>query len=104
LKNLEAIKKLLQVSPGSVVLLRGHVDNSLVEKFRQQGGESYVRQMGLRAVDFSKQRANEIKRLLVEKHSVDPARLDTMGRGWEEPLGTDNEQNRRVEAQWFTLE
>ena len=31
LKNLEAIKRLLQVSPGSTVLLRGHVDNSMVD-------------------------------------------------------------------------
>ena len=104
LKNLEAIKKLLQVSPGSVILLRGHVDNSLVEKFRQQGGDSYVRQMALRSIDFSKQRAGEIRRLLIEKHGIAAARLDTVGRGWEEPLGSDSEQNRRVEAQWFTLE
>ena len=104
LKSLEAIKRLLQVSPGSTVLLRGHVDNSMVDEFRKRGGEAYVRQMALRAVDFSKQRANEIKRLLVEKYSADTKRLDTVGRGWEEPLGTDNDQNRRVEAQWFTLE
>jgi NitT/TauT family transport system substrate-binding protein len=104
LKNLEAIKRLLQVSPGSTVLLRGHVDNSMVDEFRKRGGEAYVRQMALRAVDFSKQRANEIKRLLTEKYNADPKRLDTVGRGWEEPLGTDNDQNRRVEAQWFTLE
>ena len=104
LKNLEAIKRLLQVSPGSVVLLRGHVDNSLVEKFRQQGGDSYVRQMAMRAIEFSKQRAAEIKRVLIEKHGIEAARLDTVGRGWEEPLGPDMEKNRRVEAQWFTLE
>ncbi len=104
LRNLEAIKRLLQVSPGSVVLLRGHVDNSLVDKFRQQGGDSYVRQMAMRAIEFSKQRAAEIKRVLIEKHGIDAARLDTVGRGWEEPLGPDMEKNRRVEAQWFTLE
>jgi NitT/TauT family transport system substrate-binding protein len=104
LKNLEAIKRLLQVSPGSTVLLRGHVDNSMVDEFRKRGGDAYVRTMALKAVDFSKQRANEIKRLLTEKYSADPKRLDTVGRGWEEPLGTDNDQNRRVEAQWFTLE
>ncbi len=104
-KNLEAIKRLLQVSPGSTVLLRGHVDNSMVEEFRRRGGEAFVRQMALKAVDFSKQRANEIKRLLVQKYNVDPKRLDTIGRGWEEPISsTDNDQNRRVEAQWFTLE
>ena len=104
LKNLEAIKRLLQVSPGSTILLRGHVDNSLVEKFRQQGGDQYVRQQAMRAVEFSKQRANTIRKLLIEKHAVETARLDTIGRGWEEALGTDMEQNRRVEAQWFTLE
>ena len=104
IKNLEAIKRLLQVSPGSTILLRGHVDNSMVEEFRKTGGEAFVRQMALKAVEFSKQRANEIRRLLVEKYNVDAKRLDSVGRGWEEPLGTDNDQNRRVEAQWFTLE
>ena len=104
LQNLEAIKRLLQVSPGSTVLLRGHVDNSMVDEFRRRGGEAFVRQMALKAVDFSKQRANEIKRLLVQKYGADEKRLDTIGRGWEEPLGSDNDQNRRVEAQWFTLE
>jgi NitT/TauT family transport system substrate-binding protein len=104
LKNLASIKKLLQVSPGSTVLLRGHVDNSMVEEFRKRGGENFVRQMALKSVEFSKQRANEIRRLLIEKDGVDGKRLDAVGRGWEEPLGPDNEQNRRVEAQWFTLE
>jgi NitT/TauT family transport system substrate-binding protein len=104
LKNLDAIKRLLTVSPGSTILLRGHVDNSLVEDFRKRGGEQFVRQMALKAVEFSKERAGEIKRLLVERHQVDPARLDIAGRGWDEPMGGDPEQNRRVEAQWFTLE
>ncbi len=40
LKNLEAIKRLLQVSPGSTLLLRGHVDNAKVDEFRKQGGEA----------------------------------------------------------------
>jgi NitT/TauT family transport system substrate-binding protein len=104
LKNLEAIKRMLQVSPGSTVLLRGHVDSSRVEEFRKQGGEQYLRQMALRAVDFSKQRAAEIKRLLLERHKADEKRIDIVGRGWDEPISSDHEQNRRVEAQWFTLE
>ncbi len=104
LKSLAALKQLLQVSPGSTILLRGHVDNARVEDFRKQGGDPFVRQMAMKAVDFSKQRANEIKRLLIEREKIDAARLDVVGRGWEEPLGADMEQNRRVEAQWFTLE
>jgi NitT/TauT family transport system substrate-binding protein len=102
--NLEVIKKMLQVSPGSTVFLRGHVDNSKLEEFRKTGGEAYVRSMALRSVELSKNRAAEIKRLLVEQYGVDPARIDIVGRGWEEPVGTDPEQNRRVEVQWFMLE
>jgi NitT/TauT family transport system substrate-binding protein len=104
LKHLEVIKTMLQVSPGSVVLLRGHVDNSKVEEFRKTGGESYVRTMALRAIELSKNRAGEVKRLLIERHKVDPARIDIVGRGWEEPQGAESEKNRRVEVQWFMLE
>ena len=104
LKNLEAIKKLLQVSPGSTILLRGHVDNGLVEQFRKQGGDAFVRKQALSAMELSKNRALEIKKLLVDKFQVDPKRLDVVGRGWEEPAGIDATANRRVEVQWFTLE
>ena len=105
LDNLGAIRRLLQVSPGSTILLRGHVDPSNVEAFRKQGGEPYVRQMALRATQLSKDRAAEIKRLLIEREKVDQTRLDTVGRGWDEPVSkTDMDANRRVEAQWFTLE
>jgi NitT/TauT family transport system substrate-binding protein len=103
-KSLEAIKKLLQVSPGSTILLRGHVDNAMVPEFRRQGGEAYVRTQALRAIELSKNRASEIRRLLIEKHAVDPKRLDVVGRGWEEPAGTESAANRRVEVQWFTIE
>lgn len=103
-KNLEAIKRLLQVSPGSKVLLRGHVDNAKVEEFRRMGGEAMVRKQALEAIALSRNRAAEVKKLVAQKHGVDPARLEIVGRGWEEPLGAESEQNRRVEAQWFTLE
>jgi len=103
LKSLAALKQMLQISPGSTILLRGHVDNSKVEQFKQQG-DTFLRQMALKAVEFSKQRAAEIKKQLSEREKVDASRLEIVGRGWEEPLGTDMDQNRRVEAQWFTLE
>jgi NitT/TauT family transport system substrate-binding protein len=104
IENLAAIKRLLQVSPGSTMLLRGHVDNARVADFRRQGGEAFVRQQSLRAMELSKNRATEIRRLLIERHSVDPKRLEVVGRGWEEPAGSDAAQNRRVEVQWFTIE
>ncbi len=104
IRNLEAIKKLVQVSPGSTLLLRGHTDNALVARFRQQGGEAYVRTQALRAVELSKDRAAEIRKQLNERYKIDNARIDIVGRGWEEPMSQDSEQNRRVEVQWFTLE
>jgi len=104
LAALDSIKRLLQVSPGSTILLRGHVDNAMIESFRKQGGEPFVRQMALKAMDLSKSRASEIRRVLTEQLQVVATRLETVGRGWEEPLGTDADQNRRVEVQWFTVE
>jgi NitT/TauT family transport system substrate-binding protein len=105
LSNLDVIKKMLQVSPGSTILLRGHVDNALVEEFRRRGGESFVRAQALRAMELSKQRAASIKQMLTSRLSVDPQRIEVVGRGWEEPLaGNSPDENRRVEVQWFTIE
>jgi NitT/TauT family transport system substrate-binding protein len=104
IQNLESIKKMLQVSPGSTMLLRGHVDDANVAMFRAKGGEAYVRQMGLKAMELSKNRAAEIRRLLIERYNVDAKRLDIVGRGWEEPAGKDSALNRRVEVHWFTIE
>jgi len=102
--NLESINKMLKVSPGSSVLLRGHVDNAMIATFRQQGGEQLVRTRALGAMQLSKDRATEVKNKLMELYKVSPDRLDSIGRGWEEPAGTDSDKNRRVEVQWFTLE
>jgi NitT/TauT family transport system substrate-binding protein len=105
LENLASIKKMLDVSPGSKILLRGHVDDTNKERFRKEGGEAYLQKMALEAMDLSKRRASEIKNLLISKQKIDPARLDTVGIGWQEPASKTNpDLNRRVEVQWFTLE
>jgi NitT/TauT family transport system substrate-binding protein len=105
LTNLDAIKKMLSVSPGSTILLRGHVDNAMVEQFRQKGGEAFVRSQALKAMELSKRRAAEIKQMLTNRLSVDPQRIEVVGRGWEEPVSSSNpDENRRVEVQWFTIE
>jgi NitT/TauT family transport system substrate-binding protein len=105
LTNLSAIRRMLQVSPGSSILLRGHVDPSNKQTFLQQGGQAFLQKKALEAIQLSKDRANEIKRLLGEREKVDLSRLDAVGRGWEEPVSTTSmDENRRVEAQWFTLE
>jgi NitT/TauT family transport system substrate-binding protein len=102
---LDTIKRFLQVSPGSTVLLRGHVDNARVAEFRDQGGEQLVKSMAMKAMELSRQRALAVSEALRQRHKeVDPSRIEVVGRGWEEPTGSDSEQNRRVEVQWFTLE
>jgi NitT/TauT family transport system substrate-binding protein len=102
---LDAVKQFLQVSPGSVVVLRGHVDDAKVADFRKQGGEPLVQAMALKAMELSRQRAVGVRDALLRRHpKLDPKRLETVGRGWEEPLGQESDQNRRVEVQWFTLE
>jgi NitT/TauT family transport system substrate-binding protein len=102
---LDTIKRFLQVSPGSTVLLRGHVDNARVPEFRQQGGEQLVKSMALKAMELSRQRAVAVSDALREKYKdLDGARIEVVGRGWEEPAGANSDLNRRVEVQWFTLE
>ena len=105
LDYLDTIKRFLQVSPGSTVLLRGHVDNARVDEFRQQGGEQLVKSMALKAMELSRQRALAVSEALRGRYKdIDASRVEVVGRGWEEPAGPDSETNRRVEVQWFTLE
>ena len=102
---LDTIKRFLQVSPGSTVLLRGHVDNARVSEFRDQGGEQMVKSMALKAMELSRQRALAVSDALRARHKdIETSRIEAVGRGWEEPAGPDSEKNRRVEVQWFTLE
>jgi NitT/TauT family transport system substrate-binding protein len=102
---LDTIKNFLQVSPGSVVLLRGHVDNARVGEFEQQGGQPLVRSMALKAMELSRQRAQSVSDALLKRHpGIAKERIELVGRGWEEPASADSEMNRRVEVQWFTLE
>lgn len=101
--SLADIQRLIRISPGSQLRLRGHVDNANYESFKAQG-EAFLRKMALSAMQLSQDRANEIKRLLIEQFKIDAARIETVGRGWEEPAGSDSAKNRRVEVLWFTLE
>lgn len=102
---LDTINRFLQVSPGSTVLLRGHVDNARVNEFRKQGGEQLTKSMALKAMELSRQRSIAVRDALMERHKkIDTSRIEAVGRGWEEPAGTDSNLNRRVEVQWFTLE
>lgn len=99
------LTSLLKIMPGSHLLLRGHLDNTKVAEF-QAKGDVYFRKMTVRAAEQSKLRADSVRgALLKAAPGVDAKRLDTEGRGWDEPLpGAKPEDNRRVEIQLFTLE
>jgi NitT/TauT family transport system substrate-binding protein len=104
LDYLADVNHLLGVSPGSMILLRGHVDDAKKAEFRRQG-ESFLRKMALEATALSERRANEVKQRLLETYpGLDGSRLEAVGRGWEEPAGKNSDLNRRVEVQWFTVE
>ncbi|MCE9614653.1 MAG: OmpA family protein [Lentisphaerae bacterium] len=102
--DLDFIAKMLKVSPGSTLLLRGHVDDAMIGVFQKQGGPEFVQKMAMKAVQLSKDRCEEVKGKLVQQFGVDESRVDYVGCGWREPLGKDIDQNRRVEVQWFMVE
>jgi NitT/TauT family transport system substrate-binding protein len=102
-KNLESIAKALQVAPGSRVVLVGHAEPSLREKYRREGGEALVRKVALTAMQLSKDRAAEVGKLLCDKYQIDPSRVSTTGKGWDAPAGDVVAENRRVEMQWFPV-
>lgn len=101
---LQQISRTLQISPGSIILLRGHADNTNIPVFRKAGGEKLVQEMALKAIQLSKDRTAAITRVLIDQYNVEESRVQSVGRGWEEPLGDVPEKNRRVEVQWFTVE
>lgn len=104
LDDLKYMATMLNISPGSTLLLRGHVDNSRVPEFQQQGGPQLVQRMAISAVRLSKERCDAVQKVLSDLHTIDSARVESIGLGWREPLGNDMDQNRRVEVQWFTIE
>jgi NitT/TauT family transport system substrate-binding protein len=101
---LDDVSRLLRVSPGSVLMLVGHVDDSKVKEFQREGA-AMLQRMRLEAVQLSKNRAEGVRKALQEKFQADAARLQTDGKGWDRPVSkTDPGKNRRVEVQWYTLE
>jgi NitT/TauT family transport system substrate-binding protein len=98
--NLEFISNFVRVSPGSLLKLTGHVDDS---NAKTQGKE-WTKKYAPLAIDESLKRADTIKKVLVENYNLDPTQIETDGKGWNESLGSDPEQNRRVEVQIFSLE
>jgi NitT/TauT family transport system substrate-binding protein len=102
-KELEEIAGYLRVSPGSTILVRGHADGSGLQAQRDFGGDAAVQETILTLKSLSKDRSNEIRRILVEQFRIDAARLRTEGVGIAEPTGKGPRMDRRVEVKWSIL-
>jgi outer membrane protein OmpA-like peptidoglycan-associated protein len=101
-KYIESLAGLLRAGVGSRILLIGHVEGSMIPQFRQKG-EAYLKAMDRSAVSLSRNRAKSVKDTLVEKYGITPERIETTGKGWTEPLGAAFDLDRRVQAQWVTV-
>ncbi len=101
---LEKITEQMAILGTTMVKLVGHLDTSKVEEYKQKGQREFI-EASAQAKLLSKQRAEFIKRLLVEKYGCDPERIVTEGKGWDQPVdAVDHAANRRVEVRFLSFE
>lgn len=87
----------------TVVKLAGYLDTAKVADFKAQGNQQFI-EASAQAKLISKKRAEFIKSVLVKNFSVDPDRIFTEGKGWDNPISDDPNKNRRVEVRFISLE
>jgi ABC-type nitrate/sulfonate/bicarbonate transport system substrate-binding protein/outer membrane protein OmpA-like peptidoglycan-associated protein len=92
----------------TVVKLDGFLDTSKVAEYKdpkKHKEPSEFIEAAAAAKAVSKQRADFIKSILVNKYKVSPDRIYTSGKGWDNPISTtEPEKNRRVEVRFISLE
>ena len=103
-EQLRTIRRWLGVAPGSRVLLRGHADGSRLPEIEKTKGASEARSARLTLKALSQERCAVLRDLLASLHGVSADRVETRAVGADEPTGDGPDADRRVEAQWFTLE
>ncbi|MED5432192.1 MAG: OmpA family protein [Pseudomonadota bacterium] len=86
--DLELLADEMTQYPSAQLVLEGHTDST--------GAASYNKKL-------SKQRADAVKKVLVENYNIDETRISTVGYGEEKPIADNNTsegraQNRRVET------
>lgn len=104
IRLLGKVAEQLRILGGTTLRLIGHLDTSRVEEFRRQGPQAFV-EASAQAKLLSKQRAEFVKRVLVQRFGINPARIVTEGRGWDQPVEPwDAAANRRVEVLFVSHE
>jgi len=99
---LESLAGLLRAGVGSRIQVTGHVEGSRIPEFKSHG-EAALKAGELTAMNLSKNRARSVKEALINRYNIDPDRIETLGRSWNEPLGGPIESDRRVQVQWITV-
>ncbi|MFA6504712.1 MAG: OmpA family protein [Treponemataceae bacterium] len=88
----------------TIVKLVGHLDTTKVADFKAQGNQAYI-EAGAQAKLISKKRAEFIKKVLIDEYGIDPQRIVTEGKGWDNPVDVNEpSKNRRVEVKFISLE
>lgn len=88
----------------TVVKLVGYLDTAKVAEFKAQGNQAFI-EASAQAKLISKKRAEFVKSALVSQWGLDPARIVTEGRGWDNPIDeADPTKNRRVEVRFLSFE
>ncbi len=87
----------------TVVRLAGHLDTARVAEFKAQGNQQFI-EASAQAKLISKKRAEFVKSVLVSRYGIDPERIVTQGKGWDNPISDDPSKNRRVEVSFLSLE
>ncbi len=88
-RELQQVIRFLRQHPGVRIRIVGHTDN--------RGTATYN-------MDLSLRRARAVRRYLIEKGRIAPARIEVAGKGETQPVATNRteagrEQNRRIEIQ-----
>jgi NitT/TauT family transport system substrate-binding protein len=98
-ENLDRIGQWLRAGPGSRVVLVGHVEPTQRAELEKANGRMKAAMM---ARKLGQERADEVRRVLVETRQIAADRITTASRGWEQPIpdAKDPALNRRVEVQW----
>jgi len=88
----------------TVVKLVGYLDTAKVADFKAQGNQAFI-EASAQAKLISKKRAEFVKTVLVNQFRIDPARIVTEGKGWDNPIDEkDPSKNRRVEVKFISFE
>jgi NitT/TauT family transport system substrate-binding protein len=87
----------------TIVKLAGYLDTAKVADFKAQGEQQFI-EASAQAKLISKKRAEFVKSVLVKQYGVDPDRVITEGKGWDNPISDDPNKNRRVEVSFISLE